>query len=691
MATVGASLKLFDQFSSTLTRAQRTMDSTLVSANRLRQTLQGTINLRITLDTSNVISQAAAIRARILQEIGQITVRIRLELPASLTVMFNNLNRLVLRLLAAVQRLNRGGGGNASQLQAALQRIAILEQRIIALQGQLNQRIREGANNARGLMGNLDKIAAAYIAITAAKKVMEVSDNYINAQARLNLINDGKQSPQELQEAVFAAANRSRGDYTTMAGSIAKLGLLASDAFVDNKELVAFAELMQKSFKVSGASTQESQAGMYQLTQAMAAGKLQGDEFRSIMENAPMLAQAIATYTGKTKGQLKEMSAEGTITADIIKGALFSAADGINEKFKSMPKTFGDVMTLMKNQAMQAFGGVFEQVSKEMNSAGGEEFYQSMNSSIQAAASMTAWFISFLVNNMNVIKNILAAVGLVLAAFALKWVITWAIASWPVLATVAAITLLLVILNKFGVSTRQVMGFVAGVFMTAFAIIHNGFALAWNIILAFVDFLGNIFIDPVYAVKKLFFDLGKSIAEFFWTAINGIVSALNWLIEGINKISGTSISVVPKFDMSALDGMEAPTSNRNVFDLSKYRMGQMDYGTSFNNGYGALNGMFDKVGGALGGWDTIPNIGKVDEVGKIGDTVDISNEDLKAMRELAEMKSIQNYITLTPTVQVTGDNHYHATGDVEDMAGMLAVALKTHMDSSVDGVVDDGL
>ncbi|MGO4498806.1 tape measure protein [Paenibacillus sp. 2RAB27] len=691
MATVGASLKLFDQFSSTLTRAQQVMDSTIVTAGRLRQSLHGTISFRITLDSSSVLTQAQALRVRIQQQLGQITARIRLEMPSSLTVFFTNLQRLVLRLLAAVERLNRNvGGSNAAQLQAALQRIAILEQQILTLQGQVNQRIREGSSAAGGLAGNMDKIASAYIAIAAAKKAMQVSDDYINSQARLNIVNDNKQTPQQLQAAVFDAANRARGDYVTMASSVAKLGLLAGDAFGGNSEVLKFTELMQKSFKVSGASTQESQAGMYQLTQAMASGKLQGDEFRSIMENAPMLAQAIATYTGKTKGELKKMSAEGTITANIIKGALFSAADDINAKFKTMPKTFGDVMTLLKNDAIQGFGTVIEQVNKLMNSPGGNEFFEGISGALRKAANGTAWFVGVLTNHMGIVKNILVSVGAVVTALTVKWLIHWAVAAWPIFAVIGAIALLLTVLNAFGVSTKQVMGIVAGIFMVAFATIYNSIALGWNMILAFVDFLANIFHDPVYAVKKLFFDLGKSIAEFFGTVINGIVSALNLVVKGINKVSKANISIIPQMDMSKLSDMEAPTSSsRHVSDLSsKYRMGQMDYGTAFNNGNNFVGGMFDKVGAALSGWDDIPNIDKVNEVGKIGDTVDISNEDLKAMRELAEMKSIQNFITLTPTVQVTGDNHYHAQGDVEDMIGQLTVALQTHMDSSVDGVTN---
>ena len=156
-----------------------------------------------------------------------------------------------------------------------------------------------------------------------------------------------------------------------MAKSVAKLGLLAGDAFSSNDEMIAFSEMMTKSFKVSGASQQEISSATYQLTQAMAAGKLQGDEFRSIMENAPMLADAIAKYMGKSKGELKELSSEGVITADIIKAALFNAADDINAKYEEMPKTFGDAMTNIRNVASRYLQPVADKISEMLNS---EEF-----------------------------------------------------------------------------------------------------------------------------------------------------------------------------------------------------------------------------------------------------------------------------------------------------------------------------
>jgi tape measure domain-containing protein len=212
-----------------------------------------------------------------------------------------------------------------------------------AAQKRFNQSVQTAKSETNQLLLFTKKVAATYLSARAVQSAVHAADTFVSTQARLNLIVDEGQTVDQLQNNIFAAAQRARGDFITMAASASKLGSLAGDAFSNTDEIVAFAETMQKAFKISGSSIMEQQAGMYQLTQAMAAGRLQGDEFRSIMENAPMLAQAIARFTGKSMGELKEMSAEGTITADIIKGALFAAADDINKKFESMPKTFGDV------------------------------------------------------------------------------------------------------------------------------------------------------------------------------------------------------------------------------------------------------------------------------------------------------------------------------------------------------------
>lgn len=218
---------------------------------------------------------------------------------------------------------------------------------------------------------------AAAIGIEAAGRAMkdmavsavQTTDQLTQIRARINLINDGSQSTAEIMDKIYSAANRSRGSYLDMADSVAKLNMLAKDAFSSNDEAIFFVEQLNKQFKISGASVEETTSAMYQLTQAMAAGKLQGDEFHSIMENAPMLAQSIASEMGLTVGQLKEMSSQGLITADIIKEALFNSAEETNAKFAEIPMTFQDIGTQVQNELIAAFQPAMEEISN-MTSSG---------------------------------------------------------------------------------------------------------------------------------------------------------------------------------------------------------------------------------------------------------------------------------------------------------------------------------
>ncbi len=229
-----------------------------------------------------------------------------------------------------------------------------------------NDTLGDTAAKAQRANSSLKTLLRTVASLAAMKKGMDLTDTYTNTNARLGMITSSPEEQAALRQDVFAAANRSRGDYTEMANVASKLRMLASDTFggaTGNQEAVAFTELLTKSLKVSGANTAEQNSAFLQLTQAMTSGRLQGDEFRSVMENAPMVADAIAKYMGKSKAELRELSSEGLITANIIKGAMFAAADDINSKFESMPPTFADNWNRIKNAGMQAFGGVFQKIN----------------------------------------------------------------------------------------------------------------------------------------------------------------------------------------------------------------------------------------------------------------------------------------------------------------------------------------
>lgn len=281
------------------------------------------------------------------------------------------------------------------------------------------------ANSFTKLRNPIITAASAIYTIKSAlqglSSITNISDDFVLTNARLDLMNDGLLTTADLQDKILASAQRSRAEYGATASAIAKMGILANDAFTSTEEIVAFTELMNKAFKVGGAGIQEQASAMYQLTQAMAAGKLQGDEFRSIMENAPMLADAIAKFTGKSKGELKEVSADGLITADIIKGAMFAAAEDINTKFETMPKTFGDTWTSIKNQTLEAFQPVIERMNEFVNSKGFETFSTNAIRGITWVANKTVDLmnlvtdgVQWIKDNENTIKNVLYGIGAVL-------------------------------------------------------------------------------------------------------------------------------------------------------------------------------------------------------------------------------------------------------------------------------------
>ncbi|WP_441561961.1 tape measure protein [Colibacter massiliensis] len=251
--------------------------------------------------------------------------------------------------------------GNSTSAQTAIDQVG---QKLDSVLGKKMSGIAKKMMNVLPMAG-----AAAGVGLVAtevshlAGKVTDVSDKYALMKARIDLINDGQQTTAELMDKIYASAERSRGSYMDMADSVGKLNMLAKDAFSSNDEAIVFVEQMNKQFKIGGASIQEQTAAMYQLTQAMASGRLQGDEFRSIMENAPMLAQSIANEFGVGVGELRAMSSEGVITADIIKNAMFNSAEETNAKFAELPMTFAEVSTQIANSAIQAFQPVLEQLS----------------------------------------------------------------------------------------------------------------------------------------------------------------------------------------------------------------------------------------------------------------------------------------------------------------------------------------
>ncbi|MCI9015977.1 MAG: tape measure protein [Clostridia bacterium] len=283
-------------------------------------------------------------------------------------------------------------------------------------QEEFNNSINTGNMNANSLLSTVRNIAIALGGITAVKGLFNLSDEMINNKARLSLIVDDNGSVADLENKIFAISNRTSSDFIATTSVVSKLGILARENFKNTDEIVAFTELMNKNFAISGASIQEQTSAMDQLTQAMATGKLQSDEFSSIMENAPLLAEAIAEYTGKSKGELKELSAEGLITSNIIKNAMFASADQINARYNKMPITWGQIWTRMKNVAVKALAPVLIKINELANNQQVQEMFSMFINGASLAAQVIlgliegiSWLVSILEPVAPIILGVVAA------------------------------------------------------------------------------------------------------------------------------------------------------------------------------------------------------------------------------------------------------------------------------------------
>lgn len=600
----------------------------------------------------------------------------------------------------------------------------------------MNRKATKTNSGLRALIGTV-------VSMAALKKGAGVTDSYINASARLNMVNDGSQTPEELQDKVFAAAGRSRGGYTDMASAVSKMNLLAGDSFSSNDEAIGFTELLQKSLKVSGAGTSEQQSAFLQLTQAMAAGKLQGDEFRSVMENAPMVADAIARYMGKSKGELKEMSSQGLITADIIKNAMFGAAGDINEKFSEMPMTFADAGTLIKNVGMDAFGGVFEKMNAMLNSDMGQAAIMNLTGLVYMAAAGfdtlldgVGWVAdhldvlapivlglagAWLVYNatagiawLTTLKNA-AAMGLKATAdwaeYAAIFMLIWAqegfnaaLAACPITWIIGAIILLVAAfyagvaaVNHFAGTTVSATGLIGGAVGILVAGVLNKLFLIWNGFADLANFVGNVFNNPAAAVQVLFYDMAITVLGYIETMAAGIEKI-------INSIPGVTVDITNGLgnlkdrlekDVAVIkdeSGWKEYVKKKEYIDYSDAAAKGYDIGRNVEN---KVSGLFSgfapgDMGGDMdfGQFATAGNPATVKGTGK-GGAVKVENEeDVEWMRRLAERDFVARIAqnTLAPNIRVEFTGPITKEADVNRVAAHLGELLKEQIATAPEGV-----
>lgn len=639
-------------------------------------------------------------------------------------------------------------------------------------QGRFNREIEEGTNEANSLMQTIKGAVAAYATIQTLSTALNLSDQLTSTTARLNMMNDGLQTTQDLQNMIYLSAERARGSYQATADVVSKLGLMAGDAFGSSEEIIAFMEQVNKQFTIAGTEAAGIDAAMLQLTQAMGSGVLRGEEYNSILEQAPNIIQAIADYMEVPKGQLKDMAAEGQITADIVKAAMFAAADDTNAKFESMPKTFSQIWTSFQNTALMAFQPVLQRMNEIANSEAFQEFVNNAIEGLSMVAGVALEIFDLLVgvagavaDNWSWLSPIIYGVAAALAVYygwqlavnainaitkgihiamaiaqmihaAATGALTAATAAeiaaqnglnaalyacpivWIIVLIIALIALFyaaVAAVNKFAGTSVSATGIICGAFMVALAFIGNIFVALWNLVVdVFVliynlvatvaNFIGNVFTDPIGAVCRLFFDLADTVL--------GILQAL---ASAIDAIFGSNLAGSVQGWRDSLGGWVDDTFGKGDEVMAKMnaddmKLGRFEYGAAWDAGYSFGEGidesianfdpssLFDTNVPGADDYANLSNYGSgiggigsgVDDIagntGKIADSMDITEEDLKYLRDIAEQEAINRFTTAEITIEQTNHNTVSGKMDLDGVVDGLTDAVNEAVDIIAEGV-----
>ena len=462
---------------------------------------------------------------------------------------------------------------------------------------------------------------------------------------------------------------------------------------------------------MSGASTSEQAAAMTQLSQAMASGRLQGDEYVSIMENAPAVIQSIAKYLGVTKGELKEMSSDGAITADIIKAAMFASADDINAKFETMPATFSSVWTYIKNGGLQAFQTVMAKLNQLVNTDGVQRGIDAIVRGFSYAASATNWLMDTIISNWPTIQAILmliatvylvTMIGKLWAAVPplLAQAIAWLGVYWPILLVIGIIAIAISAARQFGASWEEIIGFIGGIIGVFVTFFYNEFVHMWNTVASFINFFGNVFHNPVASIKILFYDLAASVIGRIKTIAQAIEDLLNKIpfLSDVNLTSG--LENIQK------NLQDASVKIKSESDWKEY-VKQKDF-MDYSDGWVAGEKLGNKLASAVGdisnvlsgfeaptagfdiNWDNIGADGAVPIEGSGKKSkkvdVDISDENLNYIKDIAEKEYqvIVKQDVLSPNLNVTfGD--IHETADIKQLQKELERIIEEEISTSKEG------
>lgn len=542
-------------------------------------------------DLTNLQGKIEAIRAKVQQiernplNVGSETANAQLEqLRSQLHQMVDEQNDLN----AAVENMDVSAANSAYQrLNSTVQNTETFIRDNTNAQGQFTNAIQQSETMASNLMKKVAGIVAAYASIQSIKMVIDVSDTLTQTTARLDMMNDGLQTTEQLQNMIFQAAERSRGSYQASADAISKMGIMARDAFDSNQELIGFVEQLNKQFTIAGTSAEGINAAMLQLTQAMGSGVLRGEELNSVFEQAPTIIQAIADYMEVPIGQIRAMAQEGQLSATVVKNALLSAAEETNAKFEQMPKTFGQIWTSIQNKALMAFQPILKRLNQIANS---EAFTTFVNNAVNALSVLASWLTNilnivlrvgkFFADNWSIIapivygiaaamavytvaliaNNIVQAInnalkgqagivakthaaalmmeqGATFAATAAQYGFNAALLAcpitWIIIAIIAVIALIYVVIgviNQVCDTSISATGIIVGTIATIGAYLFNQIVFWWNIISAFIEFFVNVWKNPEYAIKAFIVNVVNAFLGFYMAIVQGNGAAIGVIV-----------------------------------------------------------------------------------------------------------------------------------------------------------------
>lgn len=584
---------------------------------------------------------------------------------------------------------------------------------------QLNASIRGGNDALDDMVGKAKNLAATIGASVGLKKLIELSDQMTSTTARLNFIVDDGGSVEALEAKIMASAQRSRAAYLDTASAIASMGANAGAAFSSNDELIAFMEQVNKQFVIGGASAQGQAAAMLQLTQAMAAGALRGEELNSILENAPGIARAIEQYMGIAEGSIKSYAEKGAVSATVVKNALLSIADETNAKFNGMAMTWGQVWTQMGNIALKVTQPLLTAINWLANNLSvigpillglGTAFlvFQVAAHWTQIAAVATAAYhavVNLLSIGFGVLTGNTAAASA--AVFTFNSALLASPITWIIMLIAVVISLLygvVAIINKVTGSSISATGLICGAIAVAGAFIGNTVIGLLN---ALIQYIWAIFVAPFLGIVEWILNVCNGGFNSFGDAVANLIGQIIGWFLNLGKVVTTIIDAI--FGTNWTAGLESLQSsvtawgkNENAITLDKnaptidYRFEYGDAwaaGNDFGKGIDAkIGGMFNMGGlGDTSGFD----LGDIaaytgetaDNTGKTADALAVTEEQLEYLRDIAERDAINRFTTAEVKIDMTGmTNRIDGSADLDGVISQLTEGFTEALVTAAEGV-----